>query len=87
LDFSEDQVNAYLASSLKTKQAALNIPFIDFKRAVAVFHEDLCLFTVERAVYGSHSIAALVILFGWPKENWLRPRRPVISGECRCIPS
>lgn len=52
LDFSEEQVNAYLASALKTKQAELNKPFIYFKRAVAVFHEDLCLLTVERSIYG-----------------------------------
>jgi hypothetical protein len=52
LDFNEDQVNAYLASALKTKQAALNKPFLDFKRAVAAFHEDMFMITVERSAFG-----------------------------------
>ena len=56
LDFSEDQVNAYLASALKPKQAALNKPMLDFKRAVATLGEGICTITVERSLSGSYSV-------------------------------
>jgi hypothetical protein len=52
LQFSEDQVNAYLASALKTKQTVLNKPLLDFKRAVITFREGACTMTQERSVYG-----------------------------------
>jgi zinc ribbon protein len=52
LQFSEDQVNAYLASALKTKQTALNKPLLDFKRALAAFREGACTITQERSVFG-----------------------------------
>lgn len=52
LQFSEDQVNAYLASALKTKQTALNKPLLEFKRALAAFREGACIITQERAVFG-----------------------------------
>jgi hypothetical protein len=52
LQFSEDQVNAYLASALKTKQTALNKPLLEFKRAVIAFREGACTMTQERSLYG-----------------------------------
>ena len=56
LDFSEEQVNAYLASALRTKQTLLDKPFLDFKRAVASFGEDACTITVERSLSGYYSL-------------------------------
>jgi hypothetical protein len=52
LNLSEEQVNGYFASALKTKKSALDKPFLEFKRAVAIFKPDLCTFTVERSVFG-----------------------------------
>ena len=52
LQFSEDQVNAYLASALKTKQTALDKPLLEFRRAVAAFREGACTITQERSVFG-----------------------------------
>jgi hypothetical protein len=52
LNFTEDQVNAYLASALKTKQSALNKPMLDFNRAVAAFREAQFTLIVERSVFG-----------------------------------
>ena len=60
LDFSEDQVNAYLAATLKTKQSVLNKPLLDFKRAIAAFGEDICTITVERSLYGQYSLYSSV---------------------------
>ena len=52
LQFSEDQVNEHLRYALKTKQSSLNKPFLEFKRAVAQIHEDVCAITAERAIFG-----------------------------------
>lgn len=56
LDFSEDQVNAYLASALKTKKKALDKPFLEFKRAVVEFNNGKCTLTVERSLGGYYSL-------------------------------
>jgi hypothetical protein len=52
LQFSEDQVNEHLRYALKIKQSSLNKPFLEFRRAVAQIHEDVCAITVERAIFG-----------------------------------
>jgi hypothetical protein len=39
LEFSQDQVNAYFNSALRTKKTALTKPFLDFKRGVVLFHD------------------------------------------------
>jgi hypothetical protein len=51
LQYTEAQVNAYLASALKSKQAALN-KVLDFERAVVNFDETVCRVTAERSLFG-----------------------------------
>jgi hypothetical protein len=52
LQYSEEQVNAYLAYALKSKQPALNKPLLEFKRAIVGFDEGHCKVTVERSLFG-----------------------------------
>ncbi|MEY2546725.1 MAG: hypothetical protein QOG48_1842 [Verrucomicrobiota bacterium] len=56
LEFSEGQMNAYLASALKTKKKALDKPFLDFKRAVVEFKDGKFIITTERSVSGYYSL-------------------------------
>ena len=49
---SEDDANGYALSALKPKQAALDKPLLEFKRALIAFHEGRLSFTVERSVSG-----------------------------------
>jgi hypothetical protein len=51
LQYTEAQVNAYLASALKSRQAALN-KVLDFERAVVNFDETVCRVTAERSLFG-----------------------------------
>jgi len=50
--FSEESVNAYLASALKRKKEKLNHPLIDFERALVAFSEGNCRVTIERSIFG-----------------------------------
>jgi hypothetical protein len=52
LEYTEDQVNAYLAYTLKSKQSALNKPLLDFKRAIVGFSEGSVTVTAERSFFG-----------------------------------
>lgn len=52
LQYTEDQVNAYLGYALKSKQNALNKPLLTFKRAMVAFREGGCDITVERSLFG-----------------------------------
>ena len=52
LDYTEEQVNAYLAYALKSKQSALNKPLLNFKRAIVGFSEGGVTVTAERALFG-----------------------------------
>jgi hypothetical protein len=52
LQYTDEQVNAYLRSVLKTKQSSLNKPLLDFKRAVIGFREGDCAITIERSLFG-----------------------------------
>ena len=52
LQFTEEQVNAYLASALKTKQSVLNKPLLEFKRGIVAFREGACTVTAERSFFG-----------------------------------
>src|SRR4051812_18902694 len=45
LHYTEDQVNAYLAYTLKSKQKALS-SYIQFERAIAAFEEGICRATI-----------------------------------------
>ena len=52
LQYTEDQVNEYLSSTLKGKRKMLNKPFIDFNRGFVRLEEGKCDITVERAIFG-----------------------------------
>jgi hypothetical protein len=51
LPYTEAQVNAYLGSALKGKQAALSKIF-QFERAIVTFDEGSCRITAERSLFG-----------------------------------
>lgn len=51
LRYTETQVNAYLASALKTKQAALS-KLLKFERGLVSFDENLCRITAQRSLFG-----------------------------------
>jgi hypothetical protein len=52
LQYTQDQVDAYLAYTLKGKQSSLNKPLLTFKRAIVTLGEGTCTITVERALFG-----------------------------------
>ena len=52
LEYSQDQINAYLAYRLTSKKKALNKPLLDFVRATASFREGACTIGMERSLYG-----------------------------------
>lgn len=52
LQYTEAQINAFLATALKTKQSSLNKPLLDFKRAFVVFYDGTCAVTAERSFFG-----------------------------------
>lgn len=51
LQYTEAQVNAYLGSALKSKQAALS-KVLQFERAFVGFDENICRVTAERSLFG-----------------------------------
>ena len=51
MQYTEAQVNAYLGSALKSKQAALN-KLLQFERATVKFDENVCEITAERSLFG-----------------------------------
>lgn len=51
LRYTEAQVNAYLGSALKSKQAALS-KLLQFERAIVNFDENACRITAERSLFG-----------------------------------
>src|SRR6266487_4367702 len=55
LEYSQDQINAYLAYRLTSKKNALNKPFLTFVRATASFRDGACTIGMERSLFG-HSI-------------------------------
>ncbi len=64
LQYSTDQVNAYLANVTKTKRVALS-KFLQFERALVNFDEGVCGMTAERSLLGFsifHSISYNVAL-------------------------
>ena len=52
LEYSQDQINAYLAYRLTSKKKALNKPLLDFVRASASFREGACTIAMERSLFG-----------------------------------
>src|ERR1051325_9332017 len=51
MQYTEAQVNAYLGSALKSKQAALS-KLLQFERAIVKFAETVCSVTAERSYFG-----------------------------------
>ncbi|MDQ6862152.1 MAG: zinc ribbon domain-containing protein [Verrucomicrobiota bacterium] len=51
LTYSESQVNAYLASALKSKRSTLS-KYLNFDGAAVQFEEGKCRATVQRSLYG-----------------------------------
>lgn len=51
LHYSADQVNAYLAYALKSKQPALS-KYLQFERLIVAFEEGYSRFTIERSLFG-----------------------------------
>jgi hypothetical protein len=51
LRYTEAQVNAYLGSALKSKQAALS-KLLQFDRAFVNFDENVCRITAQRSLFG-----------------------------------
>ena len=49
--YTEAQVNAYLASALKSKQAALS-KLLNFERAFVSFDDNVGRITAERSLFG-----------------------------------
>ena len=52
LEYSQDQINAYLTYRLISKKKALTYPFLTFVRATASFREGACTITMERSLFG-----------------------------------
>lgn len=52
LEYSQDQINAYLTYRLISKKKALNNPLLTFVRATASFREGACTIGVERSLFG-----------------------------------
>jgi len=55
MQFSEEDVNAYLANVMKHKKEKLEHPLLGFERAIVGFSEGNCRVTLERSIFG-HSI-------------------------------
>lgn len=52
LRYSEEEVNAFLASSLRNKKANLSHYFLDFDRALVGFNPGTCKVSVARQIFG-----------------------------------
>lgn len=52
LNYSQQDVNAYLTYRLASKKKALNKPLLDFNRAAVVLKEGVCTVGWERSVFG-----------------------------------
>ncbi|HKR52993.1 MAG TPA: zinc ribbon domain-containing protein [Chthoniobacterales bacterium] len=52
MQFSEGDVNAYLANVMKHKKEKLEHPLLDFERAILGFTEGNCRVTIERSIFG-----------------------------------
>ena len=52
LQYAQDQVDAYLAYTLKSKKSSLDKPGLSFQRAMVGLGEGTCTITVERALFG-----------------------------------
>jgi hypothetical protein len=49
---SDEEANAFIASSVRSKKTSLDWPFLPFNRLFFAFHEKRCVITAERDVSG-----------------------------------
>jgi hypothetical protein len=52
MQFSEEDVNAYLSNVMKHKKEKLEHPLLGFERAILGFTEGNCRLTMERSIFG-----------------------------------
>ena len=52
MQFSEEDVNAYLGNVMKHKKEKLEHPLLSFERAILGFTEGNCRMTMERSIFG-----------------------------------
>ena len=52
LQYTQDQVNAYLAYRLAGKKKALDKPYLTFKGATVLLQEETCAIAIERSLFG-----------------------------------
>lgn len=52
LQYTEEEVNAYLVNALRSKQAALDEPLLHFERVLTSMEEGICRITAERSLFG-----------------------------------
>jgi hypothetical protein len=52
MQFSEEDVNAYLGNVMKHKKEKLEHPLLGFERAILGFTEGNCRMTMERSIFG-----------------------------------
>ena len=52
LNYSQQDINAYLTYRLAGKKKALSKPFLNFERAAVVFKDGACLIGWERSIFG-----------------------------------
>ena len=52
LNYSQQDINAYLTYRLAGKKKVLNKPFLNFERAAVIFKEGACTFGWERSFFG-----------------------------------
>jgi len=52
MQFSEEDVNAYLGNVMKHKKEKLEHPLLGFERAILGFSEGNCRLTLERSIFG-----------------------------------
>lgn len=60
LHYTEEQINNYLAYTLKVKRAALS-KYLQFEGAVVSFEEGFCRLTVERSLFGWPLFTSIVL--------------------------
>ena len=52
IQYSQDEVNAFLNSALRSKKSSLNKPLLDFKGVSVMFAENYFAITTERSFFG-----------------------------------
>lgn len=86
LRYSEEQVNAYLAYTLKSKQKALS-SYLQFERALVAFEEGICRATAERSLFGYSVFTTTVFAPRLENANLIAPNRGGSIGRLPIHPA